>query len=232
MLKEIRVMKTNEVIESLLLNLEEIGNDLIASIAKNNMNSKSLTYDADLLTYVKVIYDGLDESDVTKEMIKRIAQNNMGITKKMIIDTIKSNSVKFDHLDNDLEIVDVFLTGIKNSTSYKLVYKLEDIVERTLDDIVDGAENQVMNGEGIHGYLNLPFDGRLYLLQDFLENADYSDQDLQSNYPSIVKALKSSDSRKLDQVLSDGFNNAYLDCQDDINPKTTLAIVNELLEKD
>lgn len=225
-------MKTNEVIESLLLNLEEIGNDLIASIAKNNMNSKSLTYDADLLTYVKVIYDGLDESDVTKEMIKRIAQNNMGITKKMIIDTIKSNSVKFDHLDNDLEIVDVFLTGIKNSTSYKLVYKLEDIVERTLDDIVDGAENQVMNGEGIHGYLNLPFDGRLYLLQDFLENADYSDQDLQSNYPSIVKALKSSDSRKLDQVLSDGFNNAYLDCQDDINPKTTLAIVNELLEKD
>lgn len=160
-------MKTNEVIESLLLNLEEIGNDLIASIAKNNMNSKSLTYDADLLTYVKVIYDGLDESDVTKEMIKRIAQNNMEITKKMIIDTIKSNSVKFDHLDNDLEIVDVFLTGIKNSTSYKLVDKLEDIVERTLDDIVDGAENQVMNGEGIHGYLNLPFDGRLYLLQDF-----------------------------------------------------------------
>lgn len=134
-------MKTNEVIESLLLNLEEIGNDLIASIAKNNMNSKSLTYDADLLTYVKVIYDGLDESDVTKEMIKRIAQNNMEITKKMIIDTIKSNSVKFDHLDNDLEIVDVFLTGIKNSTSYKLVDKLEDIVERTLDDIVDGAEN-------------------------------------------------------------------------------------------
>lgn len=225
-------MKANEVIESLLLNLEEIGNDLIASIAKNNMNSKSLTYDADLLTYVKVIYDGLDESDVTKEMIKRIAQNNMEITKKMIIDTIKSNSVKFDHLDNDLEIVDVFLTGIKNSTSYKLVYKLEDIVERTLDDIVDGAENQVMNGEGIHGYLNLPFDGRLYLLQDFLENADYSDQDLQNNYPSIVKALKLSDSKKLEQVLSDGFNNAYLDRQDDINPKTTLAIVNELLEKD
>lgn len=225
-------MKTNEVIESLLLNLEEIGNDLIASIATSNMNSKSLTYDADLLTYVKVIYDGLDESDVTKEMIKRIAQNNMEITKKMIIDTIKSNSVKFDHLDNDLEIVDVFLTGIKNSTSYKLVYKLEDIVERTLDDIVDGAENQVMNGEGIHGYLNLPFDGRLYLLQDFLENADCSDQDLQNNYPSIVKALKSSDSKKLEQVLSDGFNNAYLDRQDDINPKTTLAIVNELLEKD
>lgn len=224
-------MKANEVIESLLLNLEEIGNDLIASIAKSNMNNKSLTYDADLLTYVKVIYDGLDESDVTKEMIKRIAQNNIEITKKMIIDTIKSNSVKFDHLDNDLEIVDVFLTGIKNRTSYKLVDKLEDIVERTLDDIVDGAENQVMNGEGIHGYLNLPFDGRLYLLQDFLENADYSDQDLQSNYPSIVKALKSFDSRKLDQVLSDGFNNAYLDHQDDINPKTTLAIVNELLEK-
>lgn len=225
-------MKTNEVIESLLLNLEEIGNDLIASIAKDNMNSKSLTYDADLLTYVKVIYDGLDESDVTKEMIKRIAQNNMEITKKMIIDTIKSNSVKFDHLDNDLEIVDVFLTGIKNSTSYKLVDKLEDIVERTLDDIVDGAEDQVINGEGIHGYLNLPFDGRLYLLQDFLENADYSDQDLQNNYPSIVKALKLSDSKKLEQVLSDGFNNAYLDRQDDINPQTTLAIVNELLEKD
>lgn len=225
-------MKANEVIGSLLLNLEEIGNDLIASIAKNNMNSKSLTYDADLLTYVKVIYDGLDESDVTKEMIKRIAQNNMEITKKMIIDTIKSNSVKFDHLDNDLEIVDVFLTGIKNSTSYKLVDKLEDIVERTLDDIVDGAEDQVINGEGIHGYLNLPFDGRLYLLQDFLENADYSDQDLQNNYPSIVKALKLSDSKKLEQVLSDGFNNAYLDRQDDINPKTTLAIVNELLEKD
>lgn len=226
-------MKTNEVIESLLLNLEEIGNDLIASIAKNNMNSKSLTYNADLLTYVKVIYDGLDESDVTKEMIKRIAQNNMEITKKMIIDTIKSNSVKFDHLDSDLEIVDVFLTGIKNSTSYKLVDKLGDIVERTLDDIVDGAENQVMNGEGIHGYLNLPFDGRLYLLQDFLENADYSDQDLQNNYPSIVKALKIAEGKKkLEQVLSDGFNNAYLDRQDDINPKTTLTIVNELLEKD
>lgn len=231
MLKEIRVMKTNEVIESLLLNLEEIGNDLIASIAKNNMNSKSLTYDADLLTYVKVIYDGLDESDVTKEMIKRIAQNNMEITKKMIIDTIKSNSVKFDHLDNDLEIVDVFLTGIKNSTSYKLVDKLEDIVERTLDDIVDGAENQVMNGEGIHGYLNLPFDGRLYLLQDFLENADYSDQDLQNNQPAIVKALKTSEGKKkLEHVLSDGFNNAYLERQDDINPKTTLAIVNGLLK--
>lgn len=226
-------MKTNEVIESLLLNLEEIGNDLIASIAKNNMNSKSLTYDADLLTYVKVVYDGLDESDVTKEMIKRIAQNNMEITKKMIIDTIKSNSVKFGHLDNDLEIVDVFLTGIKNSTSYKLVDKLEDIVERTLDDIVDGAEDQVINGEGIHGYLNLPFDGRLYLLQDFLENADYSDQDLQNNYPSIVKALKIAEGKKkLEQVLSDGFNNAYLDRQDDINPKTTLTIVNELLEKD
>lgn len=226
-------MKTNEVIESLLLNLEEIGNDLIASIAKNNMNSKSLTYDADLLTYVKVIYDGLNEPIEKEEtVIECIAQNNIEITKKMIIDTIKCNSVKFDHLDNDLEIVDVFLTGIKNSTSYKLVDKLEDIVERTLDDIVDGAEDQVINGEGIHGYLNLPFDGRLYLLQDFLENADYSDQDLQNNYPSIVKALKLSDSKKLEQVLSDGFNNAYLDRQDDINPKTTLAIVNELLEKD
>lgn len=224
-------MKANEVIGSLLLNLEEIGNDLIASIAKNNMNSKSLTYDADLLTYVKVIYDGLDESDVTKEMIKRIAQNNMEITKKMIIDTIKSNSVKFDHLDNDLEIVDVFLTGIKNSTSYKLVDKLEDIVERTLDDIVDGAEDQVINGEGIHGYLNLPFDGRLYLLQDFLENADYSDQDLQNNQPAIVKALKTSEGKKkLEHVLSDGFNNAYLERRDDINPKTTLAIVNGLLK--
>lgn len=224
-------MKTNEVIESLLLNLEEIGNDLIASIAKSNMSNKSLTYDADLLTYVKVIYDGLNESDVTKEIIKRIAQNNIEITKKMIIDTIKSNSAKFDGLDNDDEIVNMFLKEIKNSKSYKLVDELKDIVERTLDDIVDSAEDQVINGEGIHGYLNLPFDGRLYLLQDFLENADYSDQDLQNNYPSIVKALKIYEGKKkLEQVLSDGFNNAYLDRQDDINPKTTLAIVNGLLK--
>lgn len=223
-------MKTNEVIESLLLNLEEIGNDLITSIAKSNMNNKSLTYDADLLTYVKVIYDGLNEPvEKEKTVIECIAQNNIEITKKMIIDIIKSNSVDFDHLDNDDEIVDMFLTKIKNNKS--LVDKLEDIVERTLDNFIDGAEEQVTFGEGIHGYLNLPFDARLYLLQEFLKNADYSNQDLQNNYPSIVKALKSSDSKKLERVLSDGINNAYLDRQDDINPKTTLAIVNELLEK-
>lgn len=227
-------MKTNEVIESLLSKLEEIGNDLIASIAKSNMNNKSLTYDADLLTYVKVIYDGLNEPVEKEEtVIECIAQNNIEITKKMIIDIIKSNSVDFDRLDNDNEIVDMFLTKIKNNKSYKLVDKLEDIVERTLDNIIDGAEEQVTLGEGIHGYLNLPFDARLYLLQDFLENADYSDQDLQNNQPAIVKALKTSESKKkLEHVLSDGFNNAYLDRQDDINPKTTLAIVNELLEKD
>lgn len=224
--------------------VKEAGKDLINSITTTNMDDSSLINDTQLLTYIKVIYDGLTDYETidhkSQGILEKIVESGISVTKEMVIDVVKINLTEFEQADNDDEVISIFLAGLegeikKSSSSYSLAKELEDIVERKLDDIVDSAEEQVIQGEGIHGYLNLPFDGRLYLLQTFLENAednDINDLDMQIKYPLIVNALSiPNGKKKIEEILSDGFNKAYQDHEYDINPKTTLKIVNELLNK-
>lgn len=234
-------MKNNEQIKNLLANLEVNGKEFIAAIGDSNLNFDDLTQNTELLSYIKIIYDELSKYGLPDSCDKElIIENDKFITKEDVLDTVKNNLSAMLDADSDSDSVEIFLAGLKatfskKESSYYLAYELEDIVERNLDDIVDGAEKQVIQGEGIHGYLNLPFDGRLYLLQTFLENAednDFNDLDMQIKYPLIVNALSiPNGKKKIEEVLCDGFNQAYQDHEYDINPKTTLKIMNELLNK-
>lgn len=54
---------------------------------------------------------------------------------------------------------------------------------------------------------------------------------MQIKYPLIVNALSiPNGKKKIEEILCDGFNQAYQDHVYDISPKTTLKIINELFE--
>lgn len=129
----------NNQIRNIALTVKEAGKDLINSITKTNMDDNSLTNDTQLLTYIKVIYDGLTDYEtinhIGQGILEKIVESGISVTKEMVTDVVKINLTEFEQADNDGEVINLFLAGLKgkikkSSSSYSLAQELEDIVEK------------------------------------------------------------------------------------------------------